>query len=238
MRSSRLARFEEKRLRTRLVFALLAIVGLITFLLVFGIKLVVGFFVFLDQMHGKEQPVQATTKALIMPPYMDPLPIATSSGILHLTGRGQANAEIVIYADDTQVKKTKIDADGTFSISSITLPEGTHSVKATIVDAQGKESEFSNMVQTIIKKKPPKLDITSPNDNSTITSDDNLLPVEGKTDDDTDVRINDRFVVIRPDNTFSYPFPLQDGDNPLTIKATDRAGNSTEVDRKVTYKKS
>lgn len=237
MRTSRLARFEERKLRTRLIFITLGILGLITFFVVFGLKLAVGFFGFLDQMHGKEQDTQTNTTQVNFPPYLDPLPMATSSGQLTITGKGTADAELVIYADDTDIKRTVIDKDGTFSVSHITLPEGTHNIKALIRNSQGKDSTFSNTVQIIIKKKPPKLDITSPNDNSTIEGDSNLVVIEGKTDDDTDVRINDRFVVIRPDNTFSYQYPLQEGDNALTIKATDRAGNSTEVKRTISYHK-
>jgi hypothetical protein len=42
-------------------------------------------------------------------------------------------------------------------------------------------------------------------------------------------------VVLHSDNSFSYSYPLNDGDNILTIVATDAAGNQTKVTRKVTY---
>lgn len=234
--SSRLARFEEKRLRTKLIFAVLGSLGLVTFLVVFGFRLFIGFFVFLDQMRGKEQ-TQAQKSTLVIPPYLDPLPLATMSGKLKVSGRGQANEKLVLYINNEETKEVSINEDGTFEITSLNLPEGTHTLQAKIKDVSGKTSEFSNSVVTTIKKKPPKLDVTVPNDNSTINGEDNLLKVQGKTEPDNDVRINDRFVVVQPDGSFSYPFPLSEGDNELKIKAIDRAGNSTEVSRKVSYQK-
>ena len=57
------------------------------------------------------------------------------------------------------------------------------------------------------------------------------------TDDNIAVTINDRMVVIKTDNSFSYGYPLNEGDNILNIVATDAAGNQTTVQRKVTYHK-
>ena len=61
--------------------------------------------------------------------------------------------------------------------------------------------------------------------------------VDGMTYDNVTVTINDRMVVIKTDNSFSYTYPLNDGDNILKIVATDAAGNQTTVQRKVTYHK-
>jgi hypothetical protein len=203
---------------------------------VFGFRLFIGFFVFLDQLHGKET-TKETTNALVIPPYLDPLPIATGSGKITLTGRGQANATVVIYVDGDVTKKAQIDKDGTFRITSISLPEGNHTIKAKTEDDHGIDSEYSNSTETTIKKHPPELEITKPNDNITVNGDDNTTAVEGKTEEDADVRINDRYVVVRPDGTFSYPYPLQEGQNVIKIKSIDRAGNTIEVVRNVTYKK-
>lgn len=233
---SRLARFEEKKLRTRLIFAIIGSLLLVTFLVVFGFRLFIGFFVFLDKMNGKESPKESKS-ALVIPPYIDPLPLATMSGQIVITGRGQANATAVIYVNNEETKKVKINDDGTFKVTSITLPEGTHTIQAKTADSSGNKSEFSNSIQTTIKKRPPLLDVTVPNDNATINGDSNLLNVEGKTDEGNDIRINDRYVVVQPNGFFTYPFPLSEGENELKIKAIDRAGNSTELTRKVTYKK-
>jgi len=234
--SSRLSRFEEKRLRTRLIFALIGSLALVTFLVVFGFRLFIGFFVFLDQARGKEQ-IKETKTALVIPPYIDPLPLATMSGQIKLTGRGQAKATVIVYINNEETKKAPISDDGNFTLTSITLPEGTHTIQAKAADSKGNTSEFSNTIITTIKKHPPILEVTVPNDNTTVTGDSNLVNIEGKTEEENDVRINDRYVVVQPHGTFTYPFPLSEGDNTIKIRAIDRAGNSTEIVRTVKYTK-
>lgn len=237
--SSRLRRFEEKRLRTRLLLVLLGTLALISFLAVFGFRLLIGFFVLLDQLRGTGKTTTTTTKvqSLAIPPYLDPLPLATSSGKLLITGRGQAKSELVLFVNNSEKKRIDIGDDGTFSISSLTFPEGEYLFQAKTADQNGNLTDFSNSVHTSIKRRPPALEINKPDDGATIKGDSNILTVEGKTEDDVDIRINDRYVVVRPDNTFSYPLPINEGENTITIKAIDRAGNSTQVVRKVTYQK-
>ena len=89
----------------------------------------------------------------------------------------------------------------------------------------------------LIINTPPILELQTPADNATVNGDSNLVTVEGKTEDDTSVNINGRLVVIKTDNTFSYQYPLNDGDNKLTIIATDLAGNTTKVERSIKYQK-
>jgi hypothetical protein len=234
---SRLRRFEEKRLRTRLLFAIVGSITLLILIAIFGFPFFVNFTVFLGQMKGKDILATPTPIALVIAPYLDPLPTATSSGKILVTGRGQPEAKVVLFINDEQSKSVPISKDGTFLISSLSLPEGTYSIKAKTEDKAGKRSDFSNVVHTVIKRHPPILELSKPTDNITVNGDDNILNIEGKTEENTDIRINDRFVVVRPDGTFSYPFPLQNGENNLQIKAIDQAGNNTVVNRKVTYNK-
>lgn len=234
--SSRMKRFEEKRLRTRLILVTVGTLTLFLVLGVFGIRILIGLSVLIDQSRGNDT-TRSTTRALVIPPYIDPLPLATSSGRLVITGRGQEKANIILYVNDQESKKTRVADDGTFIISSISLAEGNYTIKAKAEDVGGKLSDFSNSIRTTIKRRPPALEVTKPTDGATHTGEDNLFSVEGNTEEDVDIRINDRFVVVRTDGSFAYPFPLDEGDNTLTIKAIDRAGNKTEIIRKVTYQK-
>lgn len=235
--SSRLRRFEEQRLRTRLILALVGMLVILILVAVFGFRFFVNFTVFLGQMQTKDALATPTPIALVIPPYLDPLPQATPSGKLIITGRGQSNATVVLYVNGNESKSVAVGKDGMFLISSLSLPEGTYRIQAKAKDANGKQSEFSNEVHTQIKRHPPIVEIDKPTDNITVNGDDNILMIEGKTEENTDIRVNDRFVVVRPDGTFSYPFPLQNGENSLEIKAIDQAGNFTLVNRKVTYQK-
>lgn len=230
-------RFEERRLRTRLLFVVIGSTTLLIVLAVFGVRILISFSVLIDQMRGSDSSTQTQQTALVIPPYLDSLPIATSSGTLVITGRGQQNANIVIYINDQESKKTRVAEDGTFIISSVSLPEGTYTIQAKAEDEHGKFSDFSNTIHSTVMKKPPILEVTRPNDGDILNGEDNLVSVEGTTDDDVDIRVNDRFVVVKPDGTFQYPYPLQEGENELIIKAIDLAGNNTQIIRKVTYHK-
>src|SRR5476649_1209793 len=94
--SSRLKRFEEKRLRTRLLLAIFGTITLLVLLGFFGLRMFIAFTVFLGQMQGQDAIATPTPRALVIPPYVDPLPMATSSGSVIITGRGQASATLVL----------------------------------------------------------------------------------------------------------------------------------------------
>lgn len=234
--SSRMRRFEEKRLRTRLLLISLGSGGLLLLLGIFGVRLLIGLSIFMDNVRGSDSP-QQQKRAMVIAPYVDPLPLATSSGKLVITGRGQKEATVILYINDKESKKTKIAEDGTFILSSISLGEGDYTIQAKTQDSAGKLSDFSNTVRTTIKRRPPILELNKPLEGEKHTGGDNLYPIEGKTEEDVDIRINDRFVVVRQDGTFSYPYPLNEGENNLIIKAIDRAGNNTQLTRTITYQK-
>jgi hypothetical protein len=233
--SSRMKRFEEKRLRTRLLLVSVGSLALVIIFAVFGLRLLIGLSVLIDQARGTD--TQTTQRALVIPPFLDPLPLATGSGRLVVTGRGQQGSTVVLFINEQESKKTQIGEDGTFIISSLSLSEGNYTIRAKTEDTNGKLSEFSNAVRTTIKRRPPALEITKPNDGDVLSGADNLVKVEGRTEEDVDIRINDRFVVVKQDGFFTYDYPLDEGDNTLTIKAIDRAGNSTQQIKKVTYRK-
>jgi bacillopeptidase F len=199
-------------------------------------KLLVGFSVFVDTVRGTP-PVPTQSAVLILPPALDPLPIATFSSTLKITGTGQQGLTIVLYINDKEFKKVSLSKSASFSAQLTDLNDGLNTISAKLVDDKGNMSDLSNILTTTIKKTLPILEITSPDNNTAINGDSNLVTISGKSEDNTTVTVNDRVVVVRSDNTFSYQYPLSEGDNKLTIKATDQAGNTTTVERNVKYQK-
>ena len=96
---SRLIRHEERIQRKRLIVALGCMIGLIIFLFMFGLKILVGFSIFVDRMRGNP-PQQPQTRELILPPTLDILPQATNSASVALTGKGDPGRTIALYIDD------------------------------------------------------------------------------------------------------------------------------------------
>ncbi|HUD19657.1 MAG TPA: cadherin-like beta sandwich domain-containing protein [Patescibacteria group bacterium] len=236
MAYSRYSRIEDKKQRRRLLLAVVGSITIVALLVIFGVKLIVGFSILVENLKGSSPAPIPQSQALVLPPTLDPLPMATNSGELALTGMGKQGLTAIIYVNAVEVDRLTVAKNGTFS-TPLSLQDGTNSISAKLTDNKGNTSDLSNFLTTLIKKSAPTLTINTPDDNATVTGDSNLVTVSGKTDDNTTVTINGRLAVVESDNSFSYQYPLNDGDNTLAITATDQAGNSTKTERKVTYHK-
>lgn len=231
---SRLRRYEDRKFKKRLLWAIGGSVALVIFLFVFGLKILVGFSLFVDRIRGTTQ--QQLTQELILPPILDPLPEATNSASLTITGKSDVGVKIVLYIDEEESATLPVDSDGIFSLTK-RLSEGDHTVSAKAKNDKDVLSDLSNVVKVSITRKKPELTITSPNDGARIVGDSNTVTVKGKTSPDNAVTINDRLAVVGNDGSFSYTHSLTEGDNTLHIAATDPAGNEETVERRVTYSK-
>jgi len=77
----------------------------------------------------------------------------------------------------------------------------------------------------------PKLVIENPIDNQEVNQD--ILQINGKTDNEVSVYINDQLIDLDKNNNFSYKLKLFPGENIIEIKAIDRKNKKTVVIRKV-----
>ncbi len=232
---SRLRRHEDRIFKKRLVWALGGLVALVVFVFIFGLKLLVGFSLLVDKLHGAS-PVQKQDQILILPPVLDPLPEATNSASLTITGKGDAGFTIIIYVDESETQKLKIESDGTFTLTK-KLAEGSHTISAKAADDKGNLSDLSNVLTVSIKRTKPTLTVTQPQDNARIVGDTNTITVSGKTDADTSITVNSRLALVQDDGSFTYSFSLAEGDNTIQVVATDPSGNQTNLERRVTYQR-
>src|SRR3989344_8038398 len=92
----RLRRFEERKQKNRLFLSLIGIIGILILLLVFGLRLLVTFSLFIDKIRGNSPQTQ-TQNNILLPPTLDPMPVATNSAILTITGTGQAGFMLILY---------------------------------------------------------------------------------------------------------------------------------------------
>ncbi len=232
---SRLRRHEDRIFKKRLVWALGGLVALVVFVFIFGLKLLVGFSLLVDKLHGAS-PVQKQDQILILPPVLDPLPEATNSASLTITGKGDAGFTIIIYVDESETQKLKVESDGTFTLTK-KLAEGSHTISAKAADDKENLSDLSNVLMVSIKRTKPTLTVTQPQDNARIVGDTNTITVSGKTDADTSITVNSRLALVQDDGSFTYSFSLAEGDNTIQVVATDPSGNQTNLERRVTYQR-
>lgn len=234
MRRSRLNKNVEKRSRKTIVFSIIGILIILFILFKFGIEFLVNFSLFVS--GPKNQTNTSGNSNLINfvpPPVLNPLPTATNSAKIIISGKASANENIILYINDSNVDQTQTDSKGNYVFNE-SLSSGNNQIKTQAL-YKDKKSDFSDTFGVIYKNSQPKLDISSPSDGQSFQKDQNSVNVTGATDAGVTVTVNGFWAVIDDNNNFSYNLPLQNGDNEIKIIATDQAGNKTEKDLKVNY---
>lgn len=202
----------------------------------FGLDLLVNFSLFIT--GNRNQATQSANQInYVATPILNPLPIATNSAQVVISGSSLKDYSIILYLNNNNVDETPTDKNGNFSFSE-DLNKGNNQI-AVRAKYNNKQSELSNIIYVTYTNTQPALDISSPSDGqkydkNTIGSG-NTVNVAGKTDAGVTVTVNGFWAVIDDNNNFSYSLPLQNGDNQIKIVATDQTGNKTEKDLKVNF---
>jgi len=228
-------RLEEKNARRKIAIGLIGTLALLVFLALFGFRLLIAFSLFVDRIRGGSPTQQTQTGTLLLPPILDTLPDATGSATISVHGTGQADMTVILSVNGDEYRRLTVDKDGTFTIEDIPVSEGKVTISARLTDGKKEVSDISNTITTVIDRTPPDLTIDKPEDGATVNDGTHRVSVEGTTDTDARVTINGRIVVVSSTGSFRYSMPINDGENTLKIVATDDAGNSLEVEKKVTY---
>lgn len=235
MVSSRLSRFEEKSARHRIAIGLIGSLGILILIAVFGLKLLIGFSVLIDRIRGGTTPIQSTQTSVLLPPVLDPLPEATNSASITVSGTAQSKDQVIVYLNAIEYKRMTVPDSGSFTFPNIPVDEGAMSVTAKLIDAKQNTSDLSTAVTTVIDRTPPKLTVDNPTDNLTVNDGTHKVTVSGITDPDMTVTINGRIAIVKSDGSFTYSLPISDGQNKVEVLSKDAAGNSTTVTRTVIY---
>ncbi len=124
----------------------------------------------------------------------------------------------------------------------------TGTFTATVKSNNAKEAAFTIIVTdnsgnvdkevVFYDKMPPNLTIISPTDSETVNK--STIIVSGEATDKgsgvSNVTVNGNTVIVGKDGSFSTTVSLTEGDNTITITATDKAGNKATKTITVTYK--
>ncbi|RKY02763.1 hypothetical protein DRP77_07390, partial [Candidatus Poribacteria bacterium] len=132
-----------------------------------------------------------------------------------------------VYVNDQEVPVT----DGTFTATVNLTVEGPNTITARATDVVGHEATAS--VTVIRDTTPPQIRITSPADGSWVNQ--GTITVTGTVSDANldKVYVNDREIPVT-DGSFSTTVSLAEGENVITAKATDLAGNEATMSVTVT----
>ncbi len=236
MISSRLTRVQERSAKKLIILSISGIVTLIIVGVVFGLPMLVRFSLFMDSSRGAA-PTPVASLAIITPPELDPLPEATNSARISVTGVTDPSTELTLIVNNDPIDKTTSDDEGQFLFKRVSLEDGSNSIRVKRKGQSGQKDVVSDTVLIERRTTKPKLELTSPEDKKTYTGEENKALITGTTDEGNSITVNDRRVIVNPNGTFRYDYPLPDGDTKLTITAKDLAGNTSTEERTVTYRK-
>lgn len=233
---SRLMRREEKQsLRKAAIFFLLTLL-ILAGTIFLGIPALVKVAVFLAELKGSSLPVEQTDVIPPAPPRLDPLPEATKTNSIGLSGSAEAGANVEIYLNDRLVLTLVSDNDSHFITEKIRLEEGKNSVYVIAFDKAGNKSSPSEKISIWFNDQPPDLSIEQPGDNSHFNGEkEKTITVQGKTEADVNLNLNDRLVIVGNEGNFSTTYSLNEGENKLTFIARDQAENETKKELTVFY---
>lgn len=233
-RYSRLASVEErKNVKNAYKYIAWSIIALV--LLVFlGIPTLVRFAGFIGDIAKSDKPVEVNDITPPAPPQFDEIPEFTNKEILEITGQSENAAIIKIRANNND-SEVVANSEGKFSFT-FNLNKGENSIDATATDLSGNQSTQTQTFRISYDNEEPELTVESPADGSSFFgSGQRQLSIKGAVDENVDLRINDRFVSLKDDNTFSFATTLSEGENKFEIKATDPAGNESSTSLTVTF---
>ncbi len=228
--SSRLVKYERRQaLRSALLYIVLT-AAILFGLTRFGTQIVTSVTGLITSTKDVQQ---QSNSSLVAPAQINSLPEITNQKIITIQGAAPSGLTVRLTLNG-QKQDIVSNAQGVWA-TAFSLNEGENNMKAQVVDLQGNTSQEVSAVVTL-DTTAPTLSISAPEDNSIKNGKkEQSVSIEGTTDQDSTVRINDRIAIVSGNGQFSIQFTLNDGDNEFTVIATDRAGNTTQDQRHITY---
>lgn len=232
---SRLAQKKEARnLRQAVSFGLLT-VAIALALLFLGIPALIRLAVFVGEIRQSSNPVEVADTVSPPPVRLQPPPEATSATRIKLEGFAEAGSTVKIFVNNQNAREVLADTSGKFMISNLTLREGENEIYAIATDPAGNTGAESSRCSVLVDTEPPEIEILEPSENAEIYGLENKTTIKGKTEASASIRIDDRLIVVNREGEFSYSLTLADGENKITITATDPAGNQAEKELTIIY---
>ncbi len=231
---SRKVKVEESRNKKKaLWFGFLTIVVLVLFFF-YGFTALARLAVFLGDLKKGSQPVESNDTTPPIPPRFEPLPKATNKKQIEINGSTEPGATIELSING-KANELLANSDGEFRFAA-DLKSGDNIISAYSQDSAGNKSNETDTQTVILDTEAPSLEITKPQEGASFYgSKDRQLLIEGKTEENAQVNVNGRHVVVEGSGSFTFLMTLSEGENKLDIKTEDMAGNVTEKTITVTY---
>lgn len=223
---SRRESVEEKNNIKKAVTLIAVSIATLAIIFFFGSPILGRFAAFVSDIGKGGKTISQNDKTPPAPPRFNTYPDNTNNGRFDLTGNSEAGANIKLTFNGTQ-QEVLANKDGHFSFT-VDLTEGENTFSATATDTAGNVSQVSTDGKIVYDKTQPTLTIDGPQDGSQyIGSKQRQVTIQGTTETDIQLTINERFVSIDEEGKFQFTTTLNEGENKFEIKAKDKAGNET-----------
>lgn len=231
---SRLEKHQNKQLLQKVAISIVLFVAFIIFFFSAGIKMLVSFTLFINQLANSGSKQQTTSQSETLNTVtMDPIPSATNSSTLVFSGTALNFDMLELYLNDE--KQDEISITDTFTGEIKGLEKGTNTIHFIAKSTKSKETKKTALFDVLYKSDKPKLEITEPNDNSKVNKED--VKISGTTDRETTIRVNGQPLIVDVSGKFTTMFRLKEGENKIQITAEDIVGNQEKKDLTVSYSK-
>jgi|GEM_PF-548776 len=187
--------------------------------------------------RDNEASVTATVSAIPATPTISEAPEAVNKKSFDAKGFASPGQKAFLYINEVESVQTAVDADGVFTFSNVPMTSNNIAIYVKVKDMSSKESAPSKSRTIIFDDKSPKMEVKNPGDGEEFTNPAPFFTVIGSVDEDATILVNDRQAILDSDKNFRLVINVNEGDNFLKIKAMDKAGNETLIERKLVYKK-
>jgi hypothetical protein len=226
-----------RRSRRNFIITLIVIGGLLYATITWILPNFIGGLGFVKNLTQPAQEIvtQSSENTTLAPPVLSIPYEATNTAEVSIAGFGTPDSKVKLYIDDESRQTTGVSGDGSFTFENVTLGLGTNNIYGKTVDDSGKESLPSKTIIILFDNEKPDLSVNEPEDGKTIQGGDKKVRVSGKSEPAVKVFVSDTQVIVDKNGNFSADQPLNEGDNILSIKAVDNAGNINEIQRRVIF---
>ncbi len=144
-----------------------------------------------------------------------------------VTVSGSVLPDVNVTVNDQRVA---VNENGEFALD-VVLQEGDSTIRVTASDAVGNSTSEERIVH--IRTRGPVITLANLTEGMVVS--DLSLRVSGQVDPGSTLTLNGSVIPVDNRGNFSAVVALRNGANLITVSATDRAGNTTTVQRGVTY---
>ncbi|MEA3355367.1 MAG: hypothetical protein U9Q63_02710 [Patescibacteria group bacterium] len=232
---TRLQRKREKESLRQAVKYLFLIFLSLFLLIKFGLPGLINMATFIGNIRSSNQPIEKQDELAPRPPRLNPLPEATFSAQINVAGFAENGTSVKLYVRGININEIVANNEGEFEFKDVHLRQGENEIYTVAFDDHGNASDDSISYIIVVDNENPELLIDNPKDGDRFFDSDSPITISGSTEEGVSLKINNHFVMVKNDGTYSTSLSLSEGDNDIEVIAIDKAGNETRVAVKVNY---